>query len=106
MEFAELIVVGAGALDWIGDFLTDVDRLVKTALALVGVVVAVLIIAKNPSLGRTISGLVVGAFIWGLPYLVPLVGDMFRSDVSSAPPAVQQALAQDITPSSQLDPSK
>lgn len=106
MEFAELIVTGAGALDWIGDFLTDVDGLVKATLAIVGVVVAVLIIVKNPSIGRTITGLVVGGFIWGLPYLIPLVGDMFRSDVSSAPVTVQEALVPDMAPSSQLDTSK
>ena len=106
MEFAELLITGNSFTEWAGGFLSDVDSLVKTALAIVGVVVAVIIISKNPTVGRSVIGIVVGAFIWALPYLIPMVGDMVRGDVSAAPSVVQEVPVLDTTPAEPLEISK
>lgn len=106
MEFAELMIIGNSFTDWAGGFLSDVDSIVKTALALVGVVVAVLIIARNPTVGRSFIGILVGAFIWGLPYLIPMVGEMVRGDVSAAPAVTQETTIPGKTQSSTIDISK
>ena len=53
--------------------------------AIWGIIVAILIIAKNPTVGRAIIGVAVGAFIAGLPWIIPAVGELFRGDVEAAP---------------------
>lgn len=74
-------IVAAGLLDWVNDTVSEVDSTIKVILGVVGVIVGVSIIVKNPSIGRVIMGSVVGAFIVSLPWLIPAVGNMFRGDI-------------------------
>lgn len=78
------LVVGASFTDWISGKLADFRTIITTALVLIGIVVGVMIIAKNPTVGRVITGVVVGAFIGGLPWIMPAVGEMFRGDINSS----------------------
>lgn len=78
------VVIGASLTDWVGGMLTSFKTIISTALILIGLVVGVMIIAKNPTIGRVITGIAVGAFIGGLPWIMPMVGEMFRGDLSSS----------------------
>lgn len=84
MELINNIVVASSLTEWAGNFVDDVDALIKTVLVVVGAIVAVVIIIKNPSVGRSIIGLVVGGFIAALPWLVGAVGGMIRGDVEAS----------------------
>lgn len=84
MEHLTGITTVGSLTGWIGDFVDDASGLIQAILAVVGVIVAVLIIAKNPTIGRVIVGIMVGAFIASLPWILPAVGEMFRGDIEAA----------------------
>lgn len=84
ITLSENLVVGAGITGWLDDMIGNIENLVRAFLAVVGLVVAVMIIVKNPTVGRSIIGICVGAFIAGLPWIVPAMGDMFRGDIEGS----------------------
>lgn len=84
MEFMNSLIVGASLTEWTGNILTSARTLIVTALGIIGLVVAILIIAKNPTMGRVITGILVGAFIAALPWILPAVGEMFRGDIAAS----------------------
>lgn len=96
MEFAELLVVGNGFFDWINNLTSDADSTVKTILALVGTVVGVMIIVKNPTVGRSILGIVVGGMIIALPYIIPGMGNMFSNEIESSAPMMQEVVLEEL----------
>lgn len=84
MEMLTSVVMAASLTDWLDGMIADAKGLVVAVLAVIGLVVAILIIAKNPSIGRVITGVIVGAFIAGLPWIIPAVGEMFRGDITAS----------------------
>lgn len=84
MELINNLVVASSLTDWVGDFVGDVGTLIQVILGVVGAIVAVVIIVKNPTVGRSIMGVLVGAFIAALPWLVTNVGEMIRGDVEAS----------------------
>lgn len=84
MELTDIVVTAGGLTGWAENMVGSVEGLVQMILAVVGLIVAVMIIVKNPSVGRTIIGVVVGAFIAGLPWIIPAVGDLFRGDIEGS----------------------
>lgn len=84
IALSENLVVGAGITGWVEDMVGSVENLVRMILGVVGLIVAVMIIIKNPTVGRSIIGICVGAFIAGLPWIVPAMGDMFRGDIEGS----------------------
>lgn len=80
-----------GLISWAGDLVKEAKTLVSAILIVAGIVVAVMIIVKNPTVGRVITGVLVGAFIAGLPWIIPGVGGMLKGDIQASgvqPPAV------------------
>jgi len=84
MEIINSVVMGVSLTDWVGGFMSDAKALINTALVLIGLIVAVMFIMKNPSIGRVIMGIMMGAFIGGLPWILPAVGEMFRGDITAS----------------------
>ncbi|MGP9587203.1 hypothetical protein ACT3TB_16260 [Micrococcaceae sp. AOP34-BR2-30] len=84
ITLSESMIVGVSFTDWFGNIVNEFSALINTLLVVIGVVVAVITIAKNPTVGRSIMGIVVGAFIASLPWLVPAVGGMFQGDIESS----------------------
>lgn len=78
------LVVAASLTDKIGDLTADANNLIKGILVVAGLIIAILIIAKNPSVGRVITGCLVGAFVAGLPWILPAFGEMLRGDIEGA----------------------
>lgn len=78
-------VTADGLVDWFDGKVNEVNGVVTGVCIVVGIIVAILIIAKNPTVGRAIIGVAVGAFIAGLPWIIPAVGELFRGDVEAAP---------------------
>lgn len=101
---SESMVLGSGFTGWMGDMVSTIDSLVGSILGVVGVILAIIIIAKNPTTGRVIIGIIVGAFAVSLPWVIPAVGDMFRGDIESAGTGSPYALViEEETPTSTLD---
>lgn len=94
----------AGVTGLLDGLISDADNLIKAVTVVIGTVVAIVIIAKNPTVGRAIIGIVVGAFIASLPWLIPGVGGLFREDIEASPAAVVEedmfTAADEITDSS------
>lgn len=84
MEIINSVVMGVSLTDWLGGFFADAKALINAALIIAGVVFAIVFIAKNPSMGRVLMGVVIGAFISGLPWIIPAVGEMFRGDITAS----------------------
>lgn len=80
----ENLIVTGSLTDRLGDLISDANTLVVSLLVVLGIIVAVIIIAKNPTVGRTIIGVCVGAFIAGLPWIIPAVGELFRGDIEGS----------------------
>lgn len=79
-----VVMASSSLTDWIDGMIADARGLITAVLVVVGVVVAILIIVKNPTVGRVITGVVVGAFVSGLPWIIPAVGEMFRGDIQAS----------------------
>lgn len=84
MEHLTGITTVGSLTGWIGDFVDEASGLIAAILAVVGVIVAIMIIVKNPTVGRVIIGIMVGAFIASLPWILPAVGEMFRGDIEAS----------------------
>lgn len=81
---SESLVIGSGFIDWINGLASNVSSTIGTLLGIAGVVLAIIIIAKNPTVGRVIIGVLIGAFAASLPWLIPAVGEMVRGDVEGS----------------------
>lgn len=78
----------SGLLGWVDGKVGEVNSTVATICVAAGVIIGIVIIVKNPTVGRSIIGIMVGAFIASLPWLIPGVGAMIRGDVEAAAPPV------------------
>lgn len=85
----EVAPAASGLTGWLDNILNDAENLVTAFCVIAGIVVGILIISKNPGVGRTISGVVVGAFIAGLPWIIPAVGNLFRGDLEATAQTAQ-----------------
>lgn len=79
----DTLILADGIFDLGNDLANQTSNLVKTVLVVVGVIIACVIIFKNPSFGRVIMGIAVGGFIAGLPWIVPVVSEMLQSDLDA-----------------------
>lgn len=79
----EMTTVGS-LFDWAGNTVDRASGLIEAVLIVIGLVVAIMIIVKNPTVGRVIIGIMVGAFIASLPWILPAVGEMFRGDIEAS----------------------
>lgn len=98
MEFTEQLVVGAGLLEWVSGLISEFRVVAIAGLGVVGFVVATMIIAKNPSVGRSITGVAVGGFIAALPWLIPAFGEMVRGEVEGSPARSERIVLEDEPP--------
>lgn len=80
----EGLVVATSLTGKIGDLTTNASLLLKGILSVAALVIAIIIIAKNPTTGRVISGCLIGAFVAGLPWVLPAIGELLRGDIESA----------------------
>lgn len=97
MDIFNHLVVANSLTDWIYDFVSEIDILVKAVLGVAGAILAVLIISKNPTAGRVITGLFVGGVVAALPWLVLGFGDMVRGEVEASAQVIQEAPGIDDT---------
>lgn len=77
------LILAQGIFDLGNDLANETSALMKTVLVIIGVIIGCVIIFKNPSFGRVISGVCVGGFIAGLPWIIPAVSQMFQSDIEA-----------------------
>lgn len=77
-------VAGVSLTDWMGNFVGEARGLIIAILSIAGVVIAVMIIIKNPTVGRVIVGVLVGGFVAGLPWIIPAAGEMVRGDINAS----------------------
>lgn len=83
---ANIAYQASGLTGWVDDKVGDANSTVVGICVLAGVIVAIIIIVRNPTVGRAIIGVLVGAFIAGLPVIIPGVGQMVQGDIDSAGP--------------------
>jgi hypothetical protein len=85
---ANLVYQASGLTGWLDDKVDSANGIVTGVCVVAGIVIGIVIIVQRPTFGRAILGVCVGAFIAGLPWLIPAVGDLFKEDVEAAgPPA-------------------
>lgn len=78
----------AGLTGLLDGLISDADTLIKAVVVVIGTVIAIAIIMKNPTFGRALIGVGVGAFVASLPWLIPAVGGLFREDIEASPAVV------------------
>lgn len=84
---ANIAYQAAGLTGWVDDKVSDVSSTVVGICLVAGIIVGILIIVRNPTVGRTIVGVVVGAFIASLPVIIPAAGDLIQGDINAAGPS-------------------
>lgn len=76
----------SGLIGWVDGKVGEVNSTIATICIAAGVIVAIIIIVKRPTVGSAIGGVAVGAFIGALPWLIPAFGALIRGDVEAASP--------------------
>lgn len=72
-------------IDWANQMISEVRGVFTAACILVGLIVALMIIAAKPhTTGKSIIGLVVGAFIASVPFLIPWLSSLFEKETNAA----------------------
>lgn len=81
-----LVYQASGLTGWLDGKVDAANGIVTGVCVVAGVLVGIIIIVKRPTFGQAIIGVCVGAFIAGLPWLIPAVGDLFKEDVEASGP--------------------
>lgn len=103
ITLSQALIMGSGLTGWAEEMTSDVRSLIIGILGIAGLIVALIIIVKNPTVGRTIIGVCVGAFIAGLPWIIPAVGDLLQGDLVGSGTGAPYALVEQETPNSTLE---
>lgn len=80
----DTLILANGVFDLGNDLANQTDNLVKTVLGVVGIIIGCVIIFGNPTIGRTILGVVVGGIIMALPWIMPSVSEMLKNDLDAS----------------------
>lgn len=103
ITLSQALIVGSSLTSWAEEMTSEVEGLIIGILAIIGLVVAVTYFMRNPSVGRGVIGICMGALIVSLYWLLPAVGGMIRGDIQGAGAGTSQVLVEQDTPDVTLE---